>query len=92
MMMSWPAYLPWDILASIVFAESFVITHLVPLVTLGGSKDCKMIIGAPSFNDNKCEGNPETSKEFKNSTGKCTASDSSCTESNDLAILNRLTR
>ena len=28
-----------------MFAESLVITHLVPLVTLGGSKDRKMIIG-----------------------------------------------
>ena len=38
------------ILASMVFAESLVITHLIPLVTLGGSKDCKMIIGAEIFN------------------------------------------
>ena len=46
MIISWPAYLLWEILASMVFAESLVITHLVPLVTLGGSKDRKMIIGA----------------------------------------------
>ena len=32
-----------------VFAESLVIMHLVPLVTLGGSKDCKMIIGEETF-------------------------------------------
>ena len=32
-----------------VFAESLVITHLVPLVTLGESKDHKMIIGAEIF-------------------------------------------
>ena len=69
-----------------VLAESFVITHLVPLVTLGGSKDRKMIIGAASFNVSRCEGNPETSKEFKNSIGKCTAWDSSGTESNDLYL------
>ena len=64
-------------------AESLVITHLVPLVTLGGSNECKMTIGAASFNESKCEGNSDTSKEFKNSTGKCTAWDSSSTESSD---------
>ena len=32
-----------------VFAESLVITHLVPLVTLGGSNELKMIIGVASF-------------------------------------------
>ena len=67
-----------------VFAESLVITHLVPLVTLGGSKDHKIIIGAEIFKESTCEGNPETSREFKNSMGKCTAWDSSSTESNDL--------
>ena len=67
-----------------VFAESLVIAHLVPLVTLGGSKDRKIIIGAESFKDSTCEGNPETSREFKNSMGKCTAWDSSSTESKDL--------
>ena len=41
-----------------VFGESLVITHLVPLVTLGGSKDRKMIIGAETFNDSRCEGIP----------------------------------
>ena len=66
-----------------VFAESLVITHLVPLVTLGGSKDRK-IIGAAIFNDNRCEGNPEISREFKNSIGKCTAWDLLSIESNDL--------
>ena len=55
---------------------------LVPF--LRGSKDRKMIIGAASFNDSRCEGNPETSKEFKNSIGKYMAWDSSGTESNDL--------
>ena len=82
--MSWPAYLPCDILASMVFAESLVITHLVPLVTLGGSKDRTIIIGAKSFKDSVYEGNPETSSEFRNSTGKCTAWDSSSTEFSDL--------
>ena len=76
--------IPWEILASMVFTESSVITHLVPLVTLGGSKERKMINGVASFNESKCEGNPETSKEFKNSMGKCTAWDSSSTESSDL--------
>ena len=60
-----------------VLAESLVITHLVPLVTLGGSNERKMIIGTASFNKRECEGNPETSKECKNSMGKCTAWDSS---------------
>ena len=67
-----------------VFAESLVITHLVPLVTLGGSKDRKIIIGAEIFKESICEGNPETSREFKNSIGKCTAWDPSSTESKDL--------
>ena len=67
-----------------VFAESLVTMYLVRLVTLGGSKDRKMIIGAETFNDSRCEGNPETSREFRNSIGKCTAWDSSSTESNDL--------
>ena len=49
-----------------VFAESLVITHLVPLVTLGEYDERKMIIGTASFNESKCEGNPDTSKEFKN--------------------------
>ena len=52
--MSWHAYLPWKILASIVLAENSVITHLVPFVTLGGSKDRKIIIGAATFNKSKC--------------------------------------
>jgi len=47
-----------------VFAESLVITHLVPLVTLEESKDHRMTIGAVIFNEIRCEGNPETSKEF----------------------------
>ena len=42
----------WEISASMVLGESLVITHLVPLVTLGGSKDHKMIKAA-SFNDSK---------------------------------------
>ena len=67
-----------------VFAESLVITHLIPLVTLGGSKDHKIIIGADSFKDSVCEGNPGTSREFRNSMGKCTAWDSSSTEYSDL--------
>ena len=66
-----------------VLAESLVIIHLVPFVTLGGSKERKMIIGAASFNESKCEGNPDTSKEFKNSMGKWTAWDSSRTKSSD---------
>ena len=67
-----------------VFAESLVITHLVPLVTLGGSKDRKIIIGAESFKDSTCEGNPETSREFKNSMGKMHSLGSSSTESKEL--------
>ena len=67
-----------------MFAESLVITHLVPLVTLRGSKDRKMIIGAEICNDSRCEGNPETLREFRNSIGKCEAWDSSNMESNDL--------
>ena len=85
-MMSLPTYLPWEILASMVFAESLVITHLVPLVTLGESNERKMIIGALSFNESKCKGNPDTSQELKNSTGKCTAWDSPSTESSDLYL------
>ena len=73
-------------LASMVLAESLVITHLVPFVTLGGSKEHKLIIGTASFNVSKCEGNPDTSKEFKNSMGKCTAWDSSRTESSNQLI------
>jgi len=57
---------------------------IVPLVTSGGSKDHKINIGAAIFNESRCKGNPETSKELKNSMGKCPASDSSSTESNDL--------
>ena len=44
-----------------------------------GFKEREMIIGAASFNVSKCEGNYETSKEFKNSMGKCMAWDSSST-------------
>ena len=39
--------------------RSLVITDLVPLVTLGGSKDREMIIGAETFNDNRCEESSE---------------------------------
>ena len=70
MIMSCPAYLLWEILASTLLAESLVITQLVPFVTLGGSNDHKIIIGALTFKDSKCKGKPETSKEFKNFTGK----------------------
>ena len=31
-----------------------------------------LIIGAESFKDSICKRNPETSREFKNSIGKCT--------------------
>ena len=71
-------------LTSMVFAESLVTTHLVPFVTFGRSKDRKIIIGAATFNKSKCEGNPETSKEFKNSVGNWAAWDASGTESKDL--------
>ena len=50
-----------------------MITHLVSLVTHGGSKGRKIMIGAPIFNESKCGGKPETSKEFKNSVGNSTA-------------------
>jgi len=43
-----------------------------------------MIIGTAIFNESRCKRNPYTSKEFKNSMGKCTAWNSSSTESNDL--------
>ena len=82
--MSCPAYIPWEILASMVFGESLVITHLVPFVTFGRSKDRKIIIGAATFNKSKSEGNPEIYKEFKNSVGNWTAWDSTGTESKDL--------
>ena len=49
-----------------------------------GSKDRKMIIGAETFNDSRCEENPKTFREFRNSIGKCTAWDSSSTVSNNL--------
>ena len=62
-----------------VLAESLVITHLVPFVTLGGSKERL----GQQVSMSKCEGNPDTSKEFKNSMGKCTAWNSSSTESSD---------
>ena len=66
MIMLCPAYLPWEILTSMVFAESLVITHLVPFVTLGDlCKDRKIIIGAAIFNKSKREGNPETSRNSK---------------------------
>ena len=49
LMWSCPTYLPWEILASIVLAESLVITHLVTFVTLEGSINRKIIIGALTF-------------------------------------------
>ena len=45
-------YLPLEILALITLRERLVIMHLVPLVTLGGSKDRSIITGAPTFNNN----------------------------------------
>ena len=42
-----------------------------------GSSECKIIIGAPTFNESKCGGKPETSKECKHSVGNSTAWDSS---------------
>ena len=66
---SCPAYLPWEILASIVLAESLVITHPMPFVTLEGSNNCKIIIGALTFKDSKCKGKPKASKEYKNFIG-----------------------
>ena len=56
-------------------AESLVIQYLVPLIILGRFKDSKIIIGAESFKNYLCKGNPKTSREFKNSIGKCTAWD-----------------
>jgi len=35
--------------ASMLLAESLVITNLLPLVTLGGSSERKIIIGTPNF-------------------------------------------
>ena len=45
-----------------------------------GSKECKIIIGAPTFNESKRGGNPDTSKDFK----FCWKFNSSGTESKDL--------
>ena len=48
-----------------------------------GSNERKIIIGAPTFNESKCGGNPGTSREFKNSVGNSIAWDLSGTESKD---------
>ena len=56
-------------------AESLVIQYLVPLIILGRFKDSKIIIGAESFKNYLRKGNPKTSREFKNSIGKCIAWD-----------------
>ena len=50
---------------------------------MGDLRTVKLLLGS-IFNKSKCEGNPETSKEFKNSVGNWTAWDSSGTESKDL--------
>ena len=49
--------------------DMIVLAESSPLVTRGGSNERKNIIGAPTFNESKCGGNPDTSKEFKNSLG-----------------------
>ena len=56
----------------IALAESLVITHLVPfaIITLEGSNDRKIIIGALTFKSSKCKDKPETSNEFKSCIGK----------------------
>ena len=41
---SCPAYLPWEMLASIVLAESLVITHLVTFVTLTDLITVKLLL------------------------------------------------
>ena len=40
-MTSWPSYLPCDVLTYMVLAESLVITHPVPIVTIGDLKIIK---------------------------------------------------
>jgi len=84
MMISWPAWMPWEIFASMLLAESLVITHLVPLVTLGGCSERKIIIGVPTFNESKRGGKPETSKSLKTQLETWQPGDSPGTESNDL--------
>jgi len=71
-------------LASIQLAESLVTMHLVPLVTRGGSKERKIIISAPTFNESKCGATLRLLKSLKNSVGNSTARVSSGTESKDL--------
>ena len=46
---------------------SYYTSSAIILVTLGGSKYCKIINGAEIFKESICEGNPETSREFRNS-------------------------
>ena len=58
-------YLPLEILAFIIWCERLVTMHLVPLVTLGGSKDRSIIIGAPTFNNSWWGGRPDISNVFK---------------------------
>jgi len=52
-------------LFSIRLPESLVTTHLVPLVTCGGSKEHKIIIGAPTFDESKCGATPRLLKSLK---------------------------
>ena len=44
-----PLYLPDDILASMRLGYIAVIMHLVPLTTLGASRDLNTIIWGPNF-------------------------------------------
>ena len=56
-------------------SRKLVIIHLVPLATRRVSKERKIMIGEPTFNESKCGGNPEisNSKKFKNSVGNSTS-------------------
>ena len=61
------------IIACITFFYKFYIISLVPFINIGGLKFLIKIIGHPIFNFNLWEGKPESSIEFKNSTGNVVA-------------------
>ena len=58
----------------------------VPLVKWGGSSDRNTIMGIPTLRQRVCGGNPDTSIEFRNSTGKCSDSSSDTAVSTDLKL------
>ena len=83
-MITSPANGPWEILASMRLGEPFVMIHLVPFISLGGSNDCKRMIGHPFFNMSIYSGRLESLTEFRNSVGKWSASSAVIAESIDL--------